>query len=108
MRLNCSTTAGGKVEWRLKKESSLIFDYIYLNSWLQKRYELGGRHNVSLDPLTGAGDLVITNVTESDAGKYYCKKTIGRNESHFELVVLLGMPYIQTTNISNLFPLCKA
>ena len=90
-RLNCSTTNGDSVEWKrvLPKESSFAMSYIYLDSWLQETYELGGRHNVSWDPLTGAGDLVITNVNEDDAGKYVCKETIEKKD--LELVVLLGM-----------------
>ena len=92
-RLNCSTTTGGSVEWKriLPKEYSFTLGYIYVNSWLQRTYEEGGRHNVSLDPLTDAYDLVITNVTEGDAGKYVCTETIGRREEPIELVVLLGM-----------------
>ena len=88
-RLNCSTTPGGGLEWkrRLPKE----FSYVYVHPWLQRKYEEGGRHNVSLDPLTGACHLVITNVTESDEGKYICAETIGRRESYVELVVLLGI-----------------
>ena len=91
-RLNCSATTGGSVEWkrRLPKQ----FSYIYVHPWLHKPYDTGGRHNVSLDPLTGACDLVIKNVTESDAGKYICTETIGRKESHVELIVLLGMSYV--------------
>ena len=87
-RLNCSAPTGGSVEWkrRLPKQ----FSYIYVHPWLHKPYDTGGRHNVSLDPLTGACDLVITNVTEDDAGKYICTETIGRTESYIELIVLLG------------------
>jgi hypothetical protein len=90
-RLNCSTTTGGSVEWKriLLTESSFTLSYIYVHPWLHKPYDTGGRHNVSLDPLTGACDLVITNVIETDAGKYVCTQTIGREERPVELVVLL-------------------
>ena len=89
-RLNCSTTTNGSVEWKrvLPKGSPSILGYIYVDSWLQRTYEEGGRHNVSLDPLTGACDLVIKNVTEDDAGKYYCTET--KEKRYLELVVLLG------------------
>ena len=87
-RLNCSAPNGSSIEWKRKPEK---FSYIYVPPNLHKPYSTGGRHNVSLDPMTGACDLVITNVTENDAGKYYCTETIGRNTSNFELVVLLGI-----------------
>ena len=93
-RFNCSAPTGGSVEWKRKLPKE--FSYIYVHPWLHKPYDTGGRHNVSLDPLTGAGDLVITNVTDGDAGKYYCTETIGRIETHFELVVLLGMSCLLT------------
>ena len=71
-RLNCSSTNGDSVEWKriLPKESPITLGFIYVDSYLLGTYEGGGRHNVSLDPQTGAYDLVITNVTESDAGIY--------------------------------------
>ena len=92
-RLNCSSTPGGSVEWKriFSKGSSFTLSYIYVPPNLHKPYATGGRHNVSLDPLTGACDLMITNVTEDDAGKYVCTETKERNTSNFELVVLLGL-----------------
>ena len=90
-RLNCSTTTGGMAEWRMKSSKETIWKYIYARSQLQKSYQEGGRHNVSVDPLTGACDLVISNVIESDAGKYVCTEKIGIEGIPFELVVLLGM-----------------
>ena len=88
-RLNCSNTNGDSLEWKVLNP----FAFIYANSFLREPYKTGGRHNVSLDPVAGACDLVITNVNEDDARKYVCEETDERRRRrrYVELVVLLGL-----------------
>ena len=71
LRLHCSVNYPDPVIWRHEHVGTGDPNYVYHHDYgLRGQYKSGGRHSIT----NGTNDLVITNVTDSDAGKYTCEE----------------------------------